>query len=222
MAMTHKQRNFLLGCVAVFVVYFVGGAILETMHRAAYLHHLQAIRAAQMQKAREQADAKAKAKAEAKAAAPAPDKAAIPAPTAKADSSPLTTVSNLSGTWNGRGALTGRGICSLRLELRETQAGTGHYTGYSTLSCLNIPALMSRAHHASGIQNHMNPAANILTGEPENGSIRFKVDKSISADANGCAATSFTATPFGSNKIAVQWQEGNCQGGEILLGRSGK
>jgi len=219
MAMTHKQRNFLLGCVAVFVVYFVGGSIVETMHRAAYLHHLQAIRAAQMQKAREQADAKAKAKAEAKTAA-APEKPA--APTAKADSSPLTTVSNLSGTWNGRGALTGRGICSLRLELRETNEAPGHYTGYSTLSCLNIPALMSRAHHASGIQNHMNPAADILTGEPENGSIRFKVDKSISADANGCAATSFTATPFGSNKIAVQWQEGNCQGGEILLGRSGK
>jgi Tfp pilus assembly protein FimV len=121
--MTHKQRNFLLGCVAVFVVYFVGGAILETMHRAAYLHHLQAIRAAQMQKAREQADAKAKAKAEAKAAAPAPDKAAIPAPAAKADSSPLTTVSNLSGAWNGRGALTGRWSCARRRRERVTTPG---------------------------------------------------------------------------------------------------
>ena len=66
----------------------------------------------------------------------------------------------------------------------------------------------------------MNPAAAILTGTPENGSLHFRVDKTVGADVDGCAATSFTAMPFGTNKIAVQWQDGSCQGGQIVLNKS--
>ena len=136
----------------------------------------------------------------------------------------LTSLANLTGTWKGQGALTGHGLCDLRLELRETHEAPGHYTGYSALSCLNIAPLMTpRARNrASGMQNRLNPAASILTGVPEDGSIRFHVDKTINADINGCAATSFTATPFGTNRISVQWQEGSCQGGQIILGKNGR
>ena len=186
----------------------------------------QYIRAAQ-QRAKAEADAKAKAKAKAEkdAADRAKAQAGGSAITRLPPAVVLTTVSNLTGTWKGRGALTGHGLCDLRLELRETHEAPGHYTGYSALSCLNIAPLMTpkaRNRASANCRNRLNPAASILTGVPEDGSIRFHVDKTINPDINGCAATSFTATPFGTNRIAVQWQEGSCQGGQIILGKNGR
>jgi hypothetical protein len=219
MAMTTKQRNFLILCGALLFAYYVGRSVISSMQREAYFRQ-QAQRAAeqrakakQKEEEKKKEDEKRKALAAATAAASAPKKF-----------SPLTTTSNLSGTWKGEGALTGHGICTLRLELRETENTPGHYTGYSTLSCENVAPLMQPGarNRAYALKNKMDPAASILSGVPENGSIHFHVDKTINTHPGGCAATSFTATPFGTNKIAVQWQEGECQGGEILLGRSGR
>lgn len=213
--MTTKQRNFLILCGALLFAYYVARSVYSTMQQMAWQR--QQVQRAAEQRARarekEKQDKEKKAAAAAAAATPPPPKF-----------SPLTTVSNLTGTWQGQGAMSGRGLCTLKLELRETENAPGHYTGYSTLACRNDPALMQpRARNrAFALRNRMDPAASVLTGAPENGSIRFHVEKTISADANGCAATSFTATPFGTNKIAVQWQEGSCQGGEILLSRTGK
>ena len=43
-----------------------------------------------------------------------------------------------------------------------------------------------------------------------------------STDANCCAATSFTITPFGTNQVAAQLGEGACQGGQLLLTKMGR
>jgi hypothetical protein len=211
---TKQQRNFFLLCAAVVVVYYVAHTIETYALQAAYYRE-QAARAAQQ---RDKALAQAKTQKEAAARASAAVKA-VASGTAVVTRPPavvLTSVANLSGTWKGQGALSGRGVCTLKLELREGQP-PGGYSGYSTLSCVTPPA-RGRARSAPRI----NPAAAVLTGQPENGSIRFHVDKTIEADANGCAATSFTATPFGTNQIAVQWQEGSCQGGQIILAKNGR
>jgi len=162
------------------------------------------------------AQAKAQKEAEARASAVLKAVASGTAVVARPPAVVLTSLANISGTWKGQGALSGRGVCTLKLELREGQA-PGAYSGYSTLSCV-APVVRGRARPAS----RSNPAAAVLTGVPENGSIRFHVDKTIEAEANGCAATSFTATPFGTNQIAVQWQEGSCQGGQVLLTKNGR
>jgi hypothetical protein len=215
---TKQQRNFFLLCGALVVAYYVAHTIGTYALQAAY-YRQQAIRAAQQ---RDKALAQVKAQKDAAARASAAAKAAASGTaggTVIASHPPavvLTALSNLSGTWKGQGALSGRGVCTLKLELREGQAPSS-YSGYSTLSCVN-PSVRGRANPAS----RMNPAAAVLTGVPESGSIRFHVDKTIEADANGCAATSFTATPFGTNQIAVQWQEGSCQGGQILLSKNGR
>jgi len=211
---TKQQRNFFLLCAAVAVVYYVAHTIETYALQAAYYRE-QAARAAQQ---RDKALAQAKAQKEAAARASTAAKA-VASGTAIVTRPPavvLTSLANLSGTWKGQGALSGRGVCTLKLELREGKA-PGGYSGYSTLSCVPPPA-RGRAKPASRI----NLAAAVLTGQPENGSIRFHVDKTIEADANGCAATSFTATPFGTNQIAVQWQEGSCQGGQIILAKNGR
>jgi hypothetical protein len=57
---------------------------------------------------------------------------------------------------------------------------------------------------------------------PENGSIHFHVDDAVSTDANGCAATSFTITPFGTNQVAAQLDGGSCQGRTQLLTKMGR
>lgn len=211
---TKQQRNFFLLCAAVAVVYYVAHTI-ETYALQAAFYREQASRAAQQ---RDKALAQAKAQKEAAARASAATKAIASGTTVvtRPPAVVLTSLANLSGTWKGQGALSGRGVCTLKLELREGQA-PGGYSGYSTLSCVT-PSVRGRAKSASRV----NPAAAVLTGVPENGSIRFRVDKTIEADANGCAATSFTATPFGTNQIAVQWQEGSCQGGQVLLSKNGR
>jgi hypothetical protein len=70
---------------------------------------------------------------------------------------------------------------------------------------------------AAATLNRMSPAGAVLSGAMENGSIRFHVDKTVGTNSNGCAATSLTLTPFGTNQLAAEWQEGGCEGGHIIL-----
>jgi hypothetical protein len=202
--MDKKQRNFLLLCGAIFAAYYVEHTREESARQAAY-YRQQAIRAAQQR---------------ARANAPAPPPRGAP-PTihgpAVAAPQPLSP-GTLSGVWQGRTAITGRGLCTLKVELHEN--ASGHYLGYSSLACANYAPLMSpqdRGNNAAAVLNRMNPAEAILSGAMESGSIRFHVDKTIGASANGCAVTSFTLTPFGSNQLAAEWQEGGCEGGHVIL-----
>jgi hypothetical protein len=67
----------------------------------------------------------------------------------------------------------------------------------------------------------MDPEAAILTGTMrQDGAIQFHVDKAVGSDSNGCAPTSFTLTPFGSNQLAAEWQEKTCGGGHVLMQRA--
>jgi hypothetical protein len=128
---------------------------------------------------------------------------------------------NLSGIWQGKTAITGRGLCTLRIEIRPTDPT--HFAGYSTLTCENLAPLMTpqeRGNIAAAVLNQMNPASAILSGTVEKGSIRFHVDKTIGTNGNGCAATNFTLTPFGATQLAAEWQEATCQGGSVVLQRA--
>ena len=204
MNMTPKQRNFLVLCGAILVVWYVGRSVISSMQQAEYRRQ-QALRAAQLR---------------AQAKPPAPPSAPLVNPLLKF--SPLTNLSNLSGFWGGQGLLAGQGLCTLHLELREMQDTPGNYTGYSTLGCTPAPALWGLKGGRllpPNIRNNMGPKALILTGAPENGAIRFQVDKTVVGDPDSCATTSFTVTPFGTNKVAAQWREGPCQNAQILLDR---
>lgn len=208
MDMTKQQRNFFLACGALVAGWWTIASIHDAYMREKYFRMQQA-RAAQQ-----------RARAKAKAAAPGTQGTA---PAIHPPAPGLTNITNLSGTWRGQGAIRNRALCTLKLELRDSQGSPGNYAGYSTLSCLNAGQLSAlKGHGLLRMRGPFTPAAVILNGTPENGSIRFRVDKTVSADADGCELSGFTATPFGTNKIAVQWQEGSCAGGEILLDRSGR
>jgi hypothetical protein len=44
---------------------------------------------------------------------------------------------------------------------------------------------------------------------------RFLIGKS----PDGCGITSYKATPFGTNAIALEWTEGSCRSGQMILAR---
>jgi hypothetical protein len=194
---------------------------MDYSRQAAY-YQQQAIRAAQQRaaaKARQNAapHATAAPAVAASAIAPAPLPASGAPAVAVAPARALAPPATISGIWQGRTAITGRGICTLRIELHENEPA--HFSGFSSLACANFAPLMAKGDRnpAAATLNKMSPAAAVLSGAMENGSIRFHVDKTVSANSNGCAATSFTVTPFGSNQLAAEWQEEGCEGGHIIM-----
>jgi type IV secretory pathway VirB10-like protein len=217
--MTPKQRNFFIICGAVLVAWYVHGWIGD-MERQAQIRHQQAIRAQQ----RQQAQAKPKPAAPAAKKPPLPAGAAPPpAPHAAAAATPKPPApyAKLAGIWRGQAAIEGRGICGLRFELTPKTPDT--FSGFSSFTCANIAPLMAaknRRNQKEALLNRMDPDSAILTGTMQDGAIHFHADKNISTDINGCAVSSFTLTPFGSNRLAAEWQAGECQGGHMVLAKA--
>jgi hypothetical protein len=213
--MTKQQCKVLLIGFPVVVVSYVLRSIVTSATQMAY-YEQQAVRTAQGQKANEPVRV-----------APSPAAtASVRGGAAQSMTFPpggLASRLNLPGHWVGRAFLPGRGICALQFELRETNDAPGRYAGYSSLACQRVPALMApqgRASPPSSMMSQMNPTSAILSGTMENGSIHFRVDQTIDPDTRACAATSFLVSPFGMNRIAVQWQERNCPGGQMILQRT--
>jgi hypothetical protein len=204
---TPQQRKLLWICVGVFVASYVFRSVMDSARQAAY-YRQQAIRAAQQ---RAYAKAHPPAPARVSPTPVVPGTKIPPVATPRASRQPDT----LSGTWRGSTAITGRGICTLTIELHE--GAPGSFTGYSTLGCGNFAPLMAAQDRnaAAATLNRMSPAEAILSGAMESGAIHFKVDKTIGANSNGCAATSFTLTPFGDKRLAAEWIEGSC--GHVML-----
>lgn len=231
MNLTPQQRKAIWICLALVVASYVIRSVMNFAQQQEYMRQ-QFIRAEQ-QRAKAQADAKAKAKAKAekdaadRAAKAAAAKAAAVAKSAPALPKPEKPVS-YSGIWHGQTTVEGRGLCTLRIELHETEPSK--FQGYSTLVCADFAPLMNplagrpkeRVNRAAAIKNRMNPEASVISGALENGAIAFHVDKTIGADGNGCAATSFTLTPFGKNEFAAEWQEATCKGGRVMLQKARK
>jgi len=200
--MNPKQKKFLwIAGIAVAVFYFAP-TFINSARRAAYLRQQEAARMAKP---------------------PAQQSSPLPA---AGDASSSTSFENLPGVWQGVGPLPGQGFCNLRLELRKNTQQPERFSGFPVLVCMPVmPGSVQRG--ATGlVLPQMSPLSAVLTGTGKDGSIVFSVDKVIGRTANGCALTSLSVTPFGTDQIAVEWQEGNCdtqqQPGQILLRRTGK
>jgi hypothetical protein len=124
------------------------------------------------------------------------------------------------GNWVGQGIIAPRGLCTMKLELRQEQGWQDRYVGYSSLTCFNLQAMIPKK--GSSYQDAMavaasrlNPVSAVISGEMEKGAIRFNVDKTIGAGA--CVMTALTLTPFGKDEIGVEWLDGSCRGGQMML-----
>ena len=111
--------------------------------------------------------------------------------------------------------------CRINLEIRPQGQS---YLGYVTMVCFNpFPALKKGPPSLATspimqTMRQMTPASAIMTGAVRNGDLVFTVDKSIGTLSDGCALTgTFTVSTFGLGKVAAQWQEGTCEGGDLIL-----
>ena len=188
--MDKKKRTILLICAAIFIGSYIARSFIITAQRMAY--------------ARQQANRpKPKPKP---AAAENPSGSPVPV------DPPLV---NLSGVWEAHGQVPSRGMCDLRLELKQNDPA--HYSGFSRFSCISL-AIPKNANVIANMLP-LGPDAAILTGAVEKGAIHFHADKTIGTDINGCAVTDLTVTPFGASAVAAEWQEGACAGGNLLMTR---
>jgi hypothetical protein len=155
-------------------------------------------------------------------------------PQATAEAEANAVAEKLVGNWVGSAVLTDRGVCNLKLEL--TRSGKlGEFSGFSNLACApTVPMLIAQGgkHRSQGdlvdaATRAMYPSSAILAGVVENNAISFRAKKNIGVGQthDGCAMTSFTVTPFGTNQIAAEWQEEKeafCNGGQMVMKKVGQ
>ena len=203
--MDPKRKKILLICAGVFIGSYVvrsaGNLIAFTIYnrqRETYIAQQKAIQEAR-QKA---AEAKKKSEDEKKQASVL---AAAGAPTTI---QPDPVFTRLRGKWFGRGDLSGRGICELSFELDGKLREEEDFSGYFRLNCI------------SSQRSRLDPEAATFKGSPQNGILKLPVEKVIGRSVHGCAPTSVTLTPFGSNQMDAAWTEDTCGGDHIIVRRS--
>jgi hypothetical protein len=132
--------------------------------------------------------------------------AAVAKPVVKTGPVIPPAVAALVGKWQGNTPVSDRGNCNLKFELRDKPEMLGHYSGYSTLTCV---ALESYAAHPEGTRRALGlftaviPTSAILAGTLKDSSIQFRVDQ----------------TPFGNDQMAAAWKD-PCGDGQMVLSRS--
>jgi len=206
--LTAKQKKALLICLGVVVASYAVKWVITAAQQAEFQR--QAFLAAQQR-------AKAKANAAPKVPTPAP-----PAVPGRPPTIVLTNLSNLEGMWMGSRIMNQRGLCTLRLELRPVPQKPDNYMGYSRLNCAPVPGVGPARFLPKPLRDNLNPVAIVLTGAPEDGALHFTLDKTVVVPGDGCETSAFTVTPFGTNKIAVEWHEGQCRGVQLLMDKNGR
>ena len=130
--------------------------------------------------------------------------------------------SALLGKYMG-GAILKTRECKGNLELSANPAKADEFTGYITLVCYAPFAhkeAMPLVNPVIAIGTESTPASAILSGKVVNGVIQLHADKTVQTLADGCAITGISVQPFGANQLEVDWQEGTCQGGQLIFYKS--
>lgn len=112
--------------------------------------------------------------------------------------------------------MEGRGLCFAHLELRDDPDIKDKVRGYAAIICVPAGGLSPRGGIVKNALNHTDPEAATLSGAVENDTVPLQVEKIVGADADGCEIGGVTLTPFGNNKLAVEWTEPTCAGGHFI------
>lgn len=147
---------------------------------------------------------------------------AIPNALPTADTPADPKYSALLGKYMG-GAILKTRECKGNLELGANPAKPDEFTGYITIVCyppLTYKESSPLVNPVIAIGNQFTPASAILSGKVLGGAIQLHSDKTIQTLPDGCPITGISVSPFGDNQIAVDWQEGTCQGGQLIFHKS--
>ena len=163
-----------------------------------------------------QSSAHAEVHAKPSPAIPMPVAAPVTVPSAAAQ------LASTAGKYSGGGLIKTR-QCKMELEL-DPPDPQGGYTAYMTITCFSPGFIvgMTPAERASGAMNLANqftPASAALSGSVVVVAIKLKATKSIETLADGCPLAGASITPFGFGRIALDWEETGCPGGQLILQR---
>jgi hypothetical protein len=130
--------------------------------------------------------------------------------------------SALLGKYMG-GAILKTRECKGNLELGANPTKPDEFTGYITLVCyapFSHKEVSPLTNPVLAIGTESTPASAILSGKAVNGVIQLHADKTVETLADGCPITGISISPFGDKQIAVDWQEGKCEGGQLIFQRT--
>lgn len=191
--MTQKQKNTIMICVGLFLgSYLFRGTILSLLRPYRPTVRRVAV------------------------------KGAKPSPMAQPATAPDTPPPppNLSGAWMGIGRVKGKGACTLRAEVKQSDDHS--YTAYTLLACSDVTAFAKAKDALTAqeiIADNTSPQPAIMNGKFEDGALHFTLQQAIGADSHGCSISDLTMTPFGTVGVAAKWLENNCPGGEMVMRR---
>jgi hypothetical protein len=147
-------------------------------------------------------------------------------PTAVSTPTPASVnpaANSIVGIWQGQQVQANHEVCQLALEVRESTVGL--LTGFAKLTCWPLVpnvAGQRRGNQVTNVVRSLSPAPAVLTGRMQNGTAVFDVEKTFGATVEGCALTGFSVTPFGTDQIAAEWQNGDCGKGQMVARRQGR
>jgi len=206
MNITKKQKQALWLIALVLAVLYYAPSVIMSVRQMAYVSQQAALRQAAPQQAAQHPPLPKAKGDEANGTAAVPESPVSPG--------------TLSGFWQGSGTVPDKGrICSLHLELREDGQPQGPITGYPSLSCVTFGG-RPNVNPLAPMMSKLDPVTAVMTGMwDKSGSLHFSIVKSLAA-SDSCPITGFTLTPFGTNAVTVEYQEGTCQSGNMVLYRT--
>ena len=144
-----------------------------------------------------------------------------PAAAAPAPAAPKTTPTNpapplpILGTWAANGLVPNRGNCTIQLELTSNPTPPDQYSGYVTLRCIPafVPGFGKSMKQVTHTMNEYTPVSSELEGSLQAKSVQLHLSKSI---GTLCPVTALTLTPFGTTRLAVEWED-SCGDGQLIM-----
>lgn len=125
----------------------------------------------------------------------------------------------LVGKWESESAeATKRGICTLSLEINRRPLQPGSYVGAARLSCIAIPSPDAKFdRNTANLVAPAGPLSAAMSGAWDKGGITFHIDRLFNAAE--CGWTTFSASRFGSDGLAVEFHD-PCGDGAMVLRRA--
>jgi hypothetical protein len=133
----------------------------------------------------------------------------------------VVAAAKYGGIWDGDTLRADGDRCAVHLEIRLSDDLPKKLKGYSTVRCMPLQTLargpVSRGRVNEMVRDYATPASAVMTGTPQAGGLTFSIDQTVSPASNGCAITGFGLVDFGQGQVMVEWQEGACPAGKMLL-----
>jgi hypothetical protein len=137
--------------------------------------------------------------------------------------SPNMALAGRAGRWQGQSMIAGRGNCTFKLDMIQSEPNINAFEAQTSLACAPILAEQAGkpAPEVMGlILGGLSPTSAGFTGAIVGNEFEFKPDMIVDAAGDGCVMREMKISPFGRGKVAAGWNDSPCKGGQMILTRT--